>query len=148
MNNYMKLMSVKGLVMSMDEQLYQHLQKDSLTDQVKDVIVQEYFKAIVEQLKDKDTPIPLEENPDVLINKLTIKNITINGIKKEVKSNELSYDDLLRLTFNTPAYDIPHTITYTYVDGEKIRSGFLSQRKELLAMVDGMNINIADTSKA
>jgi len=58
MDKYMKLMAVKGLIMSMDEQLYQRYQKEGLSENAKSIIVDKYFDAINEQL---ELPDPTNE---------------------------------------------------------------------------------------
>ena len=51
MDKYMRLMAIKGLIISMDDQLFQRFQKDGLTEDVKRVIVDKYYDAILEQLE-------------------------------------------------------------------------------------------------
>lgn len=58
MDKYMRLMAVKGLIMSMDEQLTIRFEKDVLTKDAKKVIVDKYFDAIDEQL---ELPDPTNE---------------------------------------------------------------------------------------
>ena len=53
MDKYIKLMAVKGLIMSMDEQLLMRFEKDNLPENVKKVIVDKYYDAILEQIGDK-----------------------------------------------------------------------------------------------
>ena len=50
MDNYKTLMCIKGLIMSLDEQLTQLFQKDNLPNNVKNKIVNEYYDAILKQL--------------------------------------------------------------------------------------------------
>ena len=58
MNKYMKLMAVKGLIQSLDEQLFIRFQKDNLSENVKTIIVDKYYDAINEQL---ELPDPTNE---------------------------------------------------------------------------------------
>ncbi len=58
MDKYMKLMALKGLVMSMDDQLYQRFQKEGMNENLKNKIVDKYFDAINEQL---ELPDPTNE---------------------------------------------------------------------------------------
>ena len=58
MDKHMKLMAVKGLIMSMEEQLYMRFQKDALPEDVKNVIVDKYFDAIDKEL---ELPDPTNE---------------------------------------------------------------------------------------
>jgi len=53
MDNYKKIMCVKGLIMSLDEQLYQLKQKE-LTEHKFDIIVNNYYKAIKDFLNGKN----------------------------------------------------------------------------------------------
>lgn len=53
MDNYKRLMCVKGLILSLDEQLYKLYQGKDLTKEVENRVVDEYYKAIKEQLKDE-----------------------------------------------------------------------------------------------
>ena len=53
MDNYKRLKATQGLIMSLDEQLYQAKQKDIKDDLLKSII-DEYFKVIVEFLNKED----------------------------------------------------------------------------------------------
>ena len=75
MDLFKKLMCTKGLILSLEEQLYQYFQKDNLPENVKDKIVNSYYDAILEQLKEKDA----NEKPNE-VNKPKSTPIPTSGI--------------------------------------------------------------------
>ena len=55
MDRFKNLACIKGLIIGMEEQLYQYFQKDNLPENVKNKIVNSYYDAILEQLREKNT---------------------------------------------------------------------------------------------
>lgn len=54
MDRYKKLMCVKGLVISLEEQLYQYFQKNIFEKDIKIKIIDSYYDAILEQLSETE----------------------------------------------------------------------------------------------
>jgi len=55
MDKYKSLMCVKGLIISLDEQLYKLYQGKELNDTIQNKIVEEYYNAIYDFLTKEDT---------------------------------------------------------------------------------------------
>ncbi len=188
MDKYMKLMAIKGLIMSMDEQIYQYFQKDNLPEDVKKVIVDKYYDAIKEQLEQSEdikkyqlilalhkrgiisennknellgiAIRPTQEDIDLKkhnvqeileetnqIDDSQVKKIMINGIRKPIISDQLTYSELLDLAFDKPNLSIEYTITYSYKD-KFDRSGSIILGDDPITIKDDMVFNITDISKA
>ncbi len=79
MDKYTKLMCVKGLIMSMDEQLNIHFQKDSLTGHIQKTIVDKYYDAILEQLEQSE-----DEKKKKLILALHKRGIISENVKNDL----------------------------------------------------------------
>ena len=130
MDKYMKLMAVKGLILSLDDQLYQYLQKDALSEKIKKVIVDKYYEAIVEQLMDE--PEKMKDNPCYII--------TINGVNHDFYEQTISWEQVVGLTNLALTGNELLTITYSHGD----TSGTL-EVIESIQIKDKMVFNVEKT---
>jgi len=55
MDSFKKIACVKGLIIGMEEELYKYFQKDNLPKNLRDTIINEYYKSIVEFLNKEET---------------------------------------------------------------------------------------------
>lgn len=138
MDKYMKLMAVKGLIISMEEQLYMRFQKDGMNEKLKEVIVDKYYDAIKEQLDE------LEKAKEDTAN---VKVIIINGKKHNIIYNKLSYHKILELAYGGKYINGHYTMTYSYDNGDHRHGGSVTS-EAIMTIVDGMIFNVIDTSKA
>ena len=134
----MKLMAIKGLIMSMDDQLYQYLQKDNLSEKVKKVIVDKYYDAINEQL---DEPEKKKEDCPVLFE----FNIIINGKRHVVHTSEdktIDWENIVLLSELAKTGAEILTVTFTY-DGDNIEnSGVVLEVNTSIEGKEGMIFNV------
>ena len=157
MDKYMKLQCVKGLLMSLEEQLGMRFQKDGLTENEKRIITEKYYDAIQEQLDEpekakEDIDLKKDNVQEILeetnqIDDSQVKKIMINGIRKPILSDQLTYSELLDLAFEKPNLSTEYTITYSYKD-KFDRSGSIILGDDPITIKDDMVFNITDTSKA
>ncbi len=188
MDKYLKLQCVKGLLMSLEEQLGMRFQKDGLSENEKRIITEKYYDAIQEQLEeeedekkkqlilslhkrgmisenDKNEMLgiairPTQEDIDLKkdnvqemleetnqIDDSQVKKFMINGIRKLIISDQLTYSELLDLAFDKPNLSTEYTITYSYKD-KFDRSGSIILGDDPITIKDDMVFNITDTSKA
>lgn len=136
MDKYMRLMAIKGLIMSMDEQIHQRFQKDNLPENIQKIIVDKYYDAILEQLS--ETEKAKEDVEEI------IYNIIINGREYTHIGNIISHDDVkLKLSIS---YSKKVTITYSNKDKNLARGILLTG--ESVDVKNDMIFNILDASKA
>ena len=143
MDKYMRLMAVKGLIMSMDDQLYQYLQKDNLSEKVKKVIVDQYYDAIQEQLS--ETEKSLEDSP-VLFE----FNIIINGKRHIIHTSEtktIDWENIVLLSDLAKTGKEILTVTFTYNQDDIKDSGGLLEVSDSIKVKEGMIFNVCNTSK-
>lgn len=92
MDKYLNIQCVKGLIMSLDEQLYKYFDKDNLPENLREKIINQYYDAILEQLEQ-----PEDENKRKFI--LTLKK---RGIISEEQKMELLYPKHENIGDETP----------------------------------------------
>jgi len=169
MDKYLKLQCVKGLLMSLEEQLGMRFEKNGLGKGEKTVIVDKYHDAILEQLEQSE-----DENKRKLI--LTLKkqgiiseeqkmellypkhenvgnetpewgfNIIINGTKHIIHTTEdctIDWNEIVLLS------DLAKTgaeiLTVTYTKGDTTNGGYSNgtlEVNELIKVKEGMIFNI------
>ncbi len=132
MDKYLQLQCVKGLLMSLDDQLFQRSQKygDNENLSVRKVIVDKYYDSVLEQL-----PAP-EDQP-------IVKDVIINGGVQQIKTETLTYEQIISLALGEVFDDRIYSITCS------TKSTSFTVSKDMdIAIEEGMVINVADTSKA
>lgn len=142
MTKYMKLMAVKGLIMSMDEQLYQHFQKDNLPENVKNIIVKKYYDAILEQF---DEPEKMKEDQAVE----HAFYIIINGKKHFMDTpDDNKKIDWVKVVFLSGlAKTGKEILTITYHKGVEEKPEGVLDVTDLVKIKSGMIFNVCNTSK-
>ncbi len=171
MDKYMKLMAVKGLIMSMDEQLLLRFQKDNLPENVKTIVVNQYYDAILEQLeqskdeKKKELIIALHKrgiiSENVKNDLLYPKhenigdetpewafNIIVNGRRHVIHTSDdkrIDWNEIVLLSELAKTGEEILTITYTGGAGDE-PEGIL-EVNDLVKVKEGMIFNVCNTSK-
>ena len=88
-----------------------------------------------------------EEKPDGRPGDKTL-SITVNGRRKEVEQEELSFDELVELAFDDPARGPQIVFTITFRDaGGRITEGELDEGKRLKVR-DGTIVNVTRTDQS
>ena len=175
MDKYLKLQCVKGLLMSLEEQLGMRFQKDGLDPKVKNVIVDKYYDAILKQLelssdeKKKELVISLhnrgmisENCKNELLNE-TCENtgdetpeyaftIIINGRRHVVhtpKENQtIDWQKIVLLSELAKTGKEILIVTFTYNQEDNIKnSGTLLEVSESIEIKEDMIFNVCNTSK-
>ena len=164
MDKYRKMQCVKGLLVSLDEQLARYDVLNKGVDS-EDKIIDHYFDAIKEKLKQsediekKEFIIALHkqgvisENQKMeLLNKVeensNFKTIIVNGKKHNIIYNKLSYHKILELAFGVKYPNRNYTMTFSYRNEDASASGRGSVTPDqIITIIDGMIFNVADTSK-
>ena len=141
MDKYRKMQCVRGLLISLDEQLARHDQLSKGSDaESENKIVDHYYNAIKEQLKQsediekKEFIIALHkqgvisENQKMeLLNKVeensNFKTIIVNGKKHNIIYNKLSYHKILELAFGVKYPNRNYTMTFSYRNEDASASG-------------------------
>ena len=174
MDKYMKLMAIKGLIMSMDDQLFQRFQKNNLPENVKIVVVNQYYDSILEQLKQtkdekkkfilslhnsgiisenvkNDLLYPKHENVGDETPEWAF-NIIINGKRHVVhtpKENQtIDWEKIVFLSGLAKTGKEILTVTFTNNQEDDIKnSGGLLEVNESINIREGMIFNVCNTSK-
>lgn len=143
MDKYLKLMIVKGLIMSMDEQLNMYFDKDNLSQNLKEKITNKYYDAINEQL---------ELNSDEKMNKLSnitcenpdwAFNIIINGRKHVIHTTEdLTIDWNKVVLLSDLAKTGAEILTITYSKGDPEKPEGTLEVNELVKVKERMIFNV------
>ncbi len=132
MDKYKKLMCVKGLIMSLDEQIYRVDQKGDIKQAVYQDILTQYWDAVKEQLGEA-----VEYNFD----------IKVNGIDHAHYTKTISFDEVARFV-NLKCRNQDLTITYSGGVIEKSgHSGTLLPNVEI-EVTNDMVFNAVMTNKA
>lgn len=172
MDKYMKLMAVKGLIQSLDEQLYIRFQKDNLDKQVKDIIVDKYYEAILEQLEQSEDEkkkkfiiklyklgIISENNKNELLNPTCENignetpewafNIIINGRRHVIHTPEenqtIGWEKIVLLSDLAKTGKEIFSITYT--GGVDEQPEGMLEVSMFVKIKEGMQFNVCNTSK-
>lgn len=138
MDKYMKLMAIKGLLMSLDEQLGMRFQKDNLPENVKTIIVDKYYDGVLEQF---DEPEKAKEDCPVLFE----FNIIVNGRRYIVHTSEdckIDWEKVVHLSDLAKTGKEILTVTYDIKN-----SGGLLEVNESIKVKEGMIFNVSNTSK-
>ncbi len=138
MDKYAKLMCIKGLIMSMDEQLNMHFNKDGLTGQIRKVIIDKYYDSIQEQLD--ETEKAKEDHP--------VDNcvININAVNHAFFEQTISSEQVIALTNLALTGNEIFTITYRH--GTKNKPTGILEVNESIQVKDRMTFIIVETSEA
>ena len=174
MDKYMKLMAIKGLIMSMDDQLFQRFQKDNLPENVKTIVVNQYYDAILEQLEqpeDKEKMILALHKRGIISE--NVKNellnpksenvgdespewsfiIIVNGRRHVIHTSEenqtIDWEKIVLLSGLAKTGN--EILTITYSGGDTSNQGYATGMlnvNESIAVVEGMIFNVSNTSKA
>ncbi len=169
MDKYMKLMCIKGLLMSLDEQLGMRYQKDGLSESTKLIITDKYYDAILEQLEEeedvkkkkfilalhKQGVISEEQKLELLYPKSKnvgdetpewVFNIIVNGRRHVIYTPEenqtIDWEKVLLLSDLAKTGNEIFTITFTY-NGDHIKdSGGVLEVSTSIEVKEGMIFNV------
>lgn len=167
MDRYKKLMCVKGLLMSLDEQIYRVDQEKGKTvidsekmQEVYDTVLDQYWDAIKEQLGfpnererlikelHKQGFISAEDKLKLLNVKITGEglnaeyNFTINGKTYTRYEEKISYEEVVSLADYRPDHIL--TVTYSCCPNS---AGSMTEG-DIANLVNGMNFSVHMTNKA
>ncbi len=138
MDKYAKLICIKGLIMSMDEQLNMHFHKDGLTEQIRKVITDKYYDAVLEQLDETE-----KAKEDHHVDNFVIK---VNGVSHAFFEQKISSEQVVALTnLELTGNEI---LTITYSHGAKNKPTGILEVNESIQVKDKMIFNIVETSAA
>ena len=174
MDKYLKLQCVKGLLMSLDEQLGMRFQKEGLSESTKLIITDKYYDAILEQLEEEENikkkkfiidlhksgVITENQKQNLLIQLMRAIEpekakedrssdncvININGVSHAFLEQTISWEQVVVLSNLALAGSEILTITYSHGESDK-RQGTLDVN-EIIKVKDRMIFNVANTTEA
>lgn len=137
MDKYLQLQCVKGLLLSLDDQLYQRFQKygDDEKLSVKKVIVDKYYDAIKEQLNE-----PEKANEDHAVDSCVI---TVNDVKHDFYEQTISWEQVIALT--NLALTGNELLTIAYIHDNK---STILEVNDVIPIQDKMVFNVEKTTGA